>query len=198
MSEPAFDQLRTKEQLGYIVFTGASKLGSNLVLRIIVQSTKDPHFLDERVEAFLEQFRAELAMFTLEKLQENVTAVREQQLEKPKNNYEEFSELWREVDGKTFLFHRKELLATALTRMKVTVQSLLAFFDLYVARSSPVRRKVASHFYGRGTSYKKQQMKGSSSNISAPAIEVQYVDDIAQFKRSMPLQAGTNHEPTAV
>lgn len=27
MSEPAFDQLRTKEQLGYIVFSGIKKVG---------------------------------------------------------------------------------------------------------------------------------------------------------------------------
>ena len=58
IKEPAFDQLRTKEQLGYIVHTSTkSQYGVN-GLRIIVQShVKHPNGLDTRIEAFLEAFR---------------------------------------------------------------------------------------------------------------------------------------------
>ena len=57
MSEPAFDQLRTKEQLGYIVFTGLKRLNQQyLALHMIVQSShKDADYLDGRVESFLQQ-----------------------------------------------------------------------------------------------------------------------------------------------
>lgn len=57
MSEPAFDQLRTKEQLGYIVFTGLKRLNQQyLALHMIVQSShKDADYLDGRVESFLLQ-----------------------------------------------------------------------------------------------------------------------------------------------
>ena len=34
MSEPAFDQLRTKEQLGYIVFSGIKKVSISLYRHI--------------------------------------------------------------------------------------------------------------------------------------------------------------------
>jgi len=54
ISEPAFDQLRTKEQLGYIVFTTVMKSGHFMGLRMIVQSShKDPVYLNQRVEVRL-------------------------------------------------------------------------------------------------------------------------------------------------
>ena len=87
MSEPAFDQLRTKEQLGYIVFTGIKRLNQQvLALHLIVQSShKDADFLDGRVEDFLLQYRAQLAAISAEDLGANVNAVIEKLLEKPKN-----------------------------------------------------------------------------------------------------------------
>ena len=87
MSEPAFDQLRTKEQLGYIVFTGIKRLNQQLqALHIIVQSShKDADFLDGRVESFLTQYREQLAQISPEDFSANVTAVIEKLVEKPKN-----------------------------------------------------------------------------------------------------------------
>lgn len=88
MSEPAFDQLRTKEQLGYIVFTGIKRLNQQvLALHIIVQSShKDPQYLDERIESFLELYRKHLLEeCTAEQLQTHIHAVIEKLLEKPKN-----------------------------------------------------------------------------------------------------------------
>jgi insulysin len=87
MSEPAFDQLRTKEQLGYIVFTGLKRLNQQyLSLHIIVQSShKDTAYLDERVESFLALYRELLSALTEEAFGEYVTAVIEKLVEKPKN-----------------------------------------------------------------------------------------------------------------
>jgi insulysin len=53
ISEPCFDVLRTKEQLGYIVFSGVRRSSGVQGLRIIVQSTRKPAYLDQRIEAFL-------------------------------------------------------------------------------------------------------------------------------------------------
>ena len=88
MSEPAFDQLRTKEQLGYIVFTGIKRLNQQLLaLHLIVQSShKDADFLDQRVESFLLQYREQqLLTMAPEDLEANVAAVIEKLVEKPKN-----------------------------------------------------------------------------------------------------------------
>merc|ERR1712188_351804 len=50
----AFDMLRTKEQLGYIVWSGAAEAHGDTKYYVRVQSPKyDPVYLMERVECFL-------------------------------------------------------------------------------------------------------------------------------------------------
>ncbi|KAG6439278.1 hypothetical protein O3G_MSEX000638, partial [Manduca sexta] len=54
LAEPCFSVLRTKEQLGYIVFSGVRRSNGDQGLRIIVQSDRHPAYLEERIEAFIE------------------------------------------------------------------------------------------------------------------------------------------------
>ena len=53
LSEPAFNVLRTKEQLGYIVLCSTWVLaGSGCAgIRIVIQSEKGPAYLEARVDA---------------------------------------------------------------------------------------------------------------------------------------------------
>ena len=53
LTEPCYNYLRTKEQLGYIVFSGSRKVNSATGIRVIVQSTKHPSFVEEKIEEFL-------------------------------------------------------------------------------------------------------------------------------------------------
>lgn len=86
LSEPAFDQLRTKEQLGYIASVSRCKVGQQLGARVIVQSnSRDPAYLDTRVEAFLQAYTETLVELSKEEFAANVQAVVEDLLEKPKN-----------------------------------------------------------------------------------------------------------------
>ena len=107
LSEPCFDQLRTKEQLGYIVNVSHTKIGQILALRAIVQSNhKDPDYLDERIESFLNQYRESLVTMTTEDFKANADSVIEQLLEKPKNLNQVFVLLL--PDNFNF-FHRSHL-----------------------------------------------------------------------------------------
>jgi insulysin len=51
--EPGFDQLRTKEQLGYTVYVGVRKQSEMISLRAIIQGTHHPLYLEHRIEEFL-------------------------------------------------------------------------------------------------------------------------------------------------
>ena len=53
LSEPCYNQLRTKEQLGYIVFCGTRKANGVQGIRVIVQSARHPQYVEERIENFL-------------------------------------------------------------------------------------------------------------------------------------------------
>lgn len=56
LSEPCYDCLRTKEQLGYIVFSGVRKVNGANGIRIIVQSAKHPSYVEDRIENFLQTY----------------------------------------------------------------------------------------------------------------------------------------------
>lgn len=54
LCEPCYNTLRTKEQLGYIVFCASRKANGVQGIRFIVQSVKHPLYVEERIETFLD------------------------------------------------------------------------------------------------------------------------------------------------
>jgi len=82
--EPAFNQLRTEEQLGYIVHTSIKTSGSNIKsLVILIQSDAfDPIHVEQRVEDFLTKFRPKIVDMTPEEFASNIHAVMTTLLEK--------------------------------------------------------------------------------------------------------------------
>lgn len=54
LCEPCYNQLRTKEQLGYIVFCASRKANGAQGIRFIVQSARHPIYVEERIESFLD------------------------------------------------------------------------------------------------------------------------------------------------
>lgn len=149
LHEPAFDQLRTKEQLGYIVHTAAKKVSNQLALHIIVQSGhRGPEYLDDRIEEFLfAYYHDKLKTMSDEELTTNIQAVIENFLERPKNLDEESGSLWDEIVAGTYLFPRKQLLADILRTVDLPV--VLAFFETHLFDTS-TRRKFSSQFVGTG------------------------------------------------
>ena len=181
LSEPAFDQLRTKEQLGYIVFTGVKNINSLvLAIHIIVQSNhKDPQYLDERIEDFLISFKELLLQYTPEMVQENILAVKDRLLEKPKNLNEGSRNYWSEIKARTYLFGREKLLAEALTPL--TLKDIIEFYDTYLL-SSAARQKFSSQCYGAKTRY--------PSEVSSPGnVPTILIDEPNKFKRNQSMRS---------
>jgi len=56
ITAPAFDQLRTQEQLEYVVHSGAIETAINMSYRILIQGEKAPIYLRGRIDAFLTKF----------------------------------------------------------------------------------------------------------------------------------------------
>ena len=54
LKEPAFNQLRTQEQLGYIVSSSLSPINKILGGKFVIQSSKfGPEYLESRINNFL-------------------------------------------------------------------------------------------------------------------------------------------------
>jgi insulysin len=84
IKEPAFNELRTEEQLGYIVHTSVDTAGDDIkgLLFLIQSDAFDPIHLDGRVEAFLERFRSKIVKMSVEEFQINIDAVVKNFMEK--------------------------------------------------------------------------------------------------------------------
>lgn len=53
LSEPFFDYLRTKEQLGYVVYTKLREFSGVYGMNFVIQSDYDVSYLEDRIEAFI-------------------------------------------------------------------------------------------------------------------------------------------------
>ncbi len=108
LSEPAFAVLRTREQLGYIVNAGQWKLpgGGQSGVGIVVQSERDPLYLEQRVNAFLREMLEKIENMDDAEFQEHKSALQKQWREAPKNLHEEALRYSTEVDSGYVNFHR--------------------------------------------------------------------------------------------
>ena len=108
LREPAFNVLRTREQLGYIVactnfpLVGLSEQG----LRIVVQSEKRPGYLEERVEAFLDEMKGKLETMSDVEFASHRSSVEKKWLEADKNLAEEVARYSTEVESGHWDFFR--------------------------------------------------------------------------------------------
>jgi len=83
--EPAFDQLRSKEQLGYIVFRGITQQETSMSFRILVQSERTCEYLEQRIDSFLTKFKETLTNMTKDEFESHRRSVINKRLEKLKN-----------------------------------------------------------------------------------------------------------------
>eukprot|EP00064_Thunnus_orientalis_P002979 superscaffoldBa00000234_g2987 len=108
ISEPCFNTLRTKEQLGYIVFSGPRRANGVQGLRFIIQSEKAPHYLESRVEAFLCTMEKAVEEMSEEAFQKHIQALAIRRLDKPKKLSAECAKYWGEIISQQYNFDRGE------------------------------------------------------------------------------------------
>jgi insulysin len=106
--EPAFDQLRTKEQLGYVVFSGARTTSTTIGYRFIIQSEKTPDYLESRIDSFLVTFADTLEKMSESEFEGHKRSLITKRLEKLKNLDQESSRLWSYIDSEYFDFELGE------------------------------------------------------------------------------------------
>ena len=169
MSEKCYDTLRTKEQLGYIVHSDASRTHGVWALRIIVQSnTVDADAVDGRVERFLRIFGGEngpLATMTKEKFEDNVKAVVSKYEEADQTMKQEASRLVDAIHNGRLDF--TSLKDTVAALKALTHGDVMTFFADHVKAGGSQRRKfVSSVAAGSNSSKGGDDEAGSGSGPS--------------------------------
>jgi len=97
LQEPTFDQLRTKEQLGYVVFSKPRSARDIISAWFLIQSPgKNCQHMRTRFDVHMTKMRASMAALTDEEFATVKGAVNIVLSEKDKNLVEEFSRYWSE------------------------------------------------------------------------------------------------------
>lgn len=101
LKEPAFNTLRTQEQLGYAVFCSPWMLPGSTEhgLRIVVQSERSPKYCEARVEAFLDTMKKAIEEMSEELFQEQKAGLEKKWREAVKNLAEETAQYNVHIDS---------------------------------------------------------------------------------------------------
>lgn len=110
LNEPTFDQLRTKEQLGYVVFSRPRSTRDIISCWFLIQSpTKDCLHIRKRLDIFLARMRTKVRNLSDEEFTTNVNSVKTSISEKDKNLNEEFIRFWSyELGTHCYQFDRQD------------------------------------------------------------------------------------------
>lgn len=110
LHEPAFDQLRTKEQLGYIIFSGLRACSTTYGFHFIIQSERPSEYLESRIDSFLAQQSAALQTMTDADFESHKRSVIVKRLEKLKNLDQETGRHWAQVTSEYYDFEACKLM----------------------------------------------------------------------------------------
>ncbi|KAK6481984.1 insulin-degrading enzyme-like isoform X1 [Huso huso] len=190
ISEPCFNTLRTKEQLGYIVFSGPRRANGVQGLRFIIQSEKAPHYLESRVEAFLKTMEKSIEEMLDEAFQKHIQALAIRRLDKPKKLGAECAKYWGEIISQQYNFDRDN---TEVAYLKtLTKENIMQFYRDLLAVDAPKRHKVSVHVLSREMDSCPVVGEFPSQNdvnlAPAPSLpQPILVQNMTEFKRSLPL-----------
>ncbi|CAI5653427.1 insulin-degrading enzyme isoform X2 [Oreochromis niloticus] len=190
ISEPCFNTLRTKEQLGYIVFSGPRRANGVQGLRFIIQSEKAPHYLESRVEAFLCAMEKAVEEMSEEAFQKHIQALAIRRLDKPKKLSAECAKYWGEIISQQYNFDRDNIEVAYLKTL--TKENIMEFYRERLTVEAPKRHKVSVHVLSREMDSCPVVGEFPAQNdvnlAPAPSLpQPTVIQDMTEFKRSLPL-----------
>ena len=149
-SQPVFDTLRTKEQLGYMVFSGVeTPQSSGLTWTVTVQSSNSSvGHLQARIDACVAGLRDVIAALSDDDVRAKASILAHRMTEADKTQGAEAGRLWAPLAQGTLDFHFSEACAAAAIS-SITRQSLLDLFDRCIASDGPLLRKLVTRVYAQ-------------------------------------------------
>ncbi|XP_045541115.1 insulin-degrading enzyme [Papilio machaon] len=182
LAEPAFNVLRTKEQLGYIVFSGVRRSNGAQGLRLVVQSDRHPEYLEQRIEAFLKTSQEDLENMSEEMFLKHRSTLAAQRLERPKRMATKAARIWAEIITQVYNFDRPRVEVEQLNT--ITKDELLQFYKKYISAESCDRQKLSVHVIstaegGAGAEHTEDTEDKENQENESKAVRI---EDLVEFK----------------
>ncbi|KAI0396882.1 peptidase M16 inactive domain-containing protein [Xylariaceae sp. FL0594] len=191
LHEPTFDQLRTKEQLGYIVFSGFRAGATVYGFRFIIQSERESEYLEARIDAFLQAQATAVRELTDERFESHKRSVINKRLEKLKNLDQETGKHWTHISNEYYDFDSSKQDAAAVERL--TKSEMVEFFTRYIDPTSPTRAKLVVQLIAQGVSSKPVDGE-TRERIETPPISngttPVLITSVRDYKTGLPVTPG--------
>jgi insulysin len=146
INEDFFNQLRTQEQLGYIVTSNYVYFHNIIFYTFIVQSSeKYPDFIQNRIDNFLNNFNKKIIKMTNNEFNKYVNSVIEIEQMKNINLYEEFHYNLNEINTNQYVFDRKKINIKHLKKIKKN--DIINLFNKIIKKQN----NINIHLYNKQT-----------------------------------------------
>lgn len=143
----AYEKLRTKEQLGYIVQAWCWTEQYICGLGVLVQGPRlPPKEVDKRIEAWLDSFGTQIEEMTAEDFATYVQAVKSERTQRYARMAQETTRHWAEIQSRRYRFDRLSKSVAVLEALKK--DDIVSFFKEYLAKGAPQRRKLSMQILG--------------------------------------------------
>jgi len=140
LSNKFFDELRTKQQLGYLVSMDTSNIMTNYGIIQHIQSDK---MIDEIIKS-IETFNKNILSFIKEsKMSEYKERIKNNLSTKDNNTYDCYRRYSSEIINRTFLFNRKKLLINCIK--SVTFNDLTDFIKRIINKNNCIKIIIKGH-----------------------------------------------------
>jgi insulysin len=143
VKESCFNTLRTQEQLGYIVFSSSIRRHGVLYFHIIVQSLRDPTYVESRIENYINTIRELLINMSDEVFNMYKNALTVKLLKKPRGLFKQAAVYQTEIITQDYNFDRARIDAEALKCIKKN--DIIRFYQTRISQAGSKRRKLAVH-----------------------------------------------------
>lgn len=147
--ESAFDQLRTKEQLGYVVWSGTRMAATSMGYRVIIQSERTAEYLESRINTWLAKFATTLQDMSHDEFEGHKRSLINKRLEKLKNLDSESGRFWSHIGSEYFDFYQVDNDVASLRPL--TKEDMVTFYKHFVDPTSTERAKLSVHMIAQGS-----------------------------------------------
>ncbi|KAL3829021.1 hypothetical protein ACJIZ3_017823 [Penstemon smallii] len=172
VEEPLFNQLRTKEQLGYVVDCSPRVTYRILGFCFRVQSSEyDPVYLQGRIDSFIDSLEEMLNGLDHESFENYKNGLVGKLLEKDPSLSYETNRYWGQIVDKRYMFDMSEKEANELTSIQKS--DIIDWYHIYLKKPSPKCRRLAIRVWGCNTDFADPQ-----------AASGQVIKDLTGFKNS--------------
>ena len=185
LQEPTFDQLRTKEQLGYVVDSGLRVSIASTSYLVLIQSERDPEYLEERIEAHLSRFRLDLEKMTDLEFEAHRRSVINRKQEKPKNLSSETVRMASTIGHEYFDFYRLDHDVVELKQLNKS--DIRDFYNEFIDPISKTRAKLSVHMIAQ-----------SQSREDAELSPQQQIDGVLDALSKFLVGSGVSSDPEAL